>query len=118
MITAGSDGYVNLGELPRSGNGLGYAVAYVKSPRAQQAKISLGTVGGLKCWVNGREALGGQFGRYPQLGYKQADVELAEGWNEVLVKSIQLYAFWGFECELFTPDGRALTDLTYAPEPQ
>lgn len=113
-IKADGEGYANLVTLARPGMGLGYAVAYVQSPDRRAAKISLGTVGGLKCWVNGREALAGQFGRYPLLGYRQADVELAEGWNEVLVKSTQLYAFWGFQCELLTPAGKAMPDLTYA----
>jgi hypothetical protein len=117
VVKAGGDGYANLGTLSRPGLGLGYAVAYVKSPTRREAKISLGTVGGLKCWVNGREALAGQFGRYPFLGYRQAEVELTEGWNEVLVKSTQLYAFWGFQCELLTPAGKAMPDLSYAVQP-
>ncbi len=117
VVKADGDGYANLGVLSRPGLGLGYAVAYVKSPDRREAKISLGTVGGLKCWVNGREVLAGEFGRYPFLGYRLADVELAEGWNEVLVKSTQLYAFWGFECELLTPAGKAMPDLNYANQP-
>jgi hypothetical protein len=113
-VKADRQGFTDLISLPRQGMGLGYAVAYVKSPDRRAAKISFGTVGGLKCWVNGQEVLAGQFGRYPLPGYRQADVELTAGWNEVLVKSTQLYAFWGFECQLLTPAGKAMPDLNYS----
>jgi|GEM_PF-534086 len=109
--------FVNLQSLPHAGNGRGYAVAYVKSPAACKALLEVGAVGGAKAWLNGREALGGQFGRYPFLGSRQTEVQLEAGWNEVLLKTTQLYAFWGFRCAVLTADGRALPGLGYAVEP-
>lgn len=112
-------GYINMHVL-RKGNdmGCGYALALVKSPTARKALLSTGSVGGVKAWVNGKEALAGNFGRYPFLGYRQAAIELKEGWNELLVKTNQQYAFWGFSCDILSPEGRAMPDLIYAIDAQ
>ena len=40
---------------------------------------------------------------------------LKAGGNELLVKSTQLYGFWGFTCDLLTPEGKLMTDLAYSP---
>jgi len=115
-------GYVNLFEVRPArggGAGCGYAVAHVRSPAARKAVLHAGTVGGFKAWLNGKQVLAGHFGRYPFLGHQDAPIELRAGWNELLVKSTQLYAFWGFTCDLLTPEGKLMTDLSYsAAKPQ
>jgi hypothetical protein len=110
-----ANGYVDLLELPTKGIGCAYAVVHVTSPTARKLVLSAGTIGGLKVWVNGKEVMAGRLGRLPYLGYKQAEVELKEGSNEVLVKCTQEKTFWGFSCDLLTADGKAIPELTYAP---
>jgi hypothetical protein len=100
---------------PKSnGFGCGYAVVYVKSPTAGPAILRGGTVGGFKAWLNGKQMLAGHFGRYPFVANQDAAIELKSGWNTLLIKSTQLYGFWGFSCDLLTPDGKLMTDLDYS----
>jgi hypothetical protein len=118
-LDADQTGLVSLFQMkvPIAGNGCGYAVAYIKSPTDRHALLHAGSVGGLKAWVNGKPATDGHFGRYPFVGYQDGPVELKAGWNELLVKSTQLYAFWGFSCEMLTPEGKCMTDLTTSTTP-
>ena len=53
------ENYVNLFDVQAaSGNGCGYAVAYVKSPAARKAILNAGTIGGFKAWLNGKQVDG------------------------------------------------------------
>ena len=115
LVTPADDGYVNLFQLTdKSGANIGYAVAYVSSPVARQAILRVGAVGACKVWVNGKQALAGRIGRYPFLGYREEPITLAAGWNQILIKTTQLYAFWGFSCDLLNTDGKLLSDLHYS----
>jgi hypothetical protein len=119
LAAPGETGYVNLFEVhPPHGGGsnCGYAVAYVRSPAARKAVLHAGTLGGFKAWLNGQPVLAGRFGRYPFLGHQDAAIELRAGWNELLLKSTQIYGFWGFTCDLLTPEGKLMTDLSYSAE--
>ena len=113
-----ADAYVNfLGLFKSHGNGCGYALTYVKSPEAvRKVTLTTAAVGGLKAWINGKEIIDGHFGRYPFPGQRSAPIELNAGWNEICIKTTQLYAFWGFSCDLLSPDGREMRDLEYATE--
>lgn len=104
-------GYLNLHVLPHGGLGCGFAVTRVVAPSALDAVLRLGTVGALKAWLNGTEVTAGSFGRYPFLGWRDVPVKLKRGENEVLIKTTQQYAFWGFAAVLLTPDGKAMPDL-------
>jgi hypothetical protein len=46
---------------------------------------------------------------------EEVPVELAAGWNEVIVKITQGNGGWGFYLDFLTPDGNPMADLTYAP---
>ncbi len=109
-------GYVSLFQTlnPKSGGyGCGYGVVYIKCPTSRPAILHAGTVGGCKAWLNGKQVLEGHFGRYPFVGTQDVRIDLSAGWNTLLIKSTQLYAFWGFTCDLLTPDGKLMTDLSY-----
>ena len=118
MASPSAEGYVNLFDAfpPSGAHGCGYAVTYVKCPAPRKAVLHGGTVGGFKAWLNGKQVLAGHFGRYPFVSHQDAPIELQRGWNELLIKSTQLYAFWGFTCDLLTPEGKLMTDLTYSAE--
>lgn len=113
-----ADNYLNFGSFIPYAN-VGYAVVYVTSPEERKVTLDVTSIGGVKAWVNGAMTLNvREFGRYPFCSHRRAEVTLHKGENQILLKVTPLYAFWGAGCELLTPDGRAMTDLTYATDPK
>jgi hypothetical protein len=90
-----------------------YAVTYVKSPTARKALVSAGSDDGGKTWLNGKLILSKPGARSAAPGQDKAEVELKEGWNEVLIKIPQSHGGWGFYFELLTLQGKAMPDLVY-----
>ncbi|MFZ2657112.1 MAG: glycoside hydrolase family 38 C-terminal domain-containing protein [Victivallales bacterium] len=87
----GDDDFIDFRALSQKTFGsIHYAKTYVKSPRRQEAVLSFGIYSRLKLWINGKtaidnmEGLGHQGGPYK--GKFTHQVELEEGWNEILVK--------------------------------
>jgi putative membrane-bound dehydrogenase-like protein len=63
-----------------------YALVYVFSPRAQPARLLLGSDDPVKVWVNGTVAYQCTSPRLPAPDQDEAEVRLRPGWNPVLVK--------------------------------
>jgi hypothetical protein len=64
-----------------------YLYRVVESETAQPVALNLGSDDGIKVWVNGREALAKKVGRNTAAaGQEKANIQLAAGRNEILVK--------------------------------
>ena len=96
------------GTLKRMPSAAGYAYAQVYVPEAGEAKLLLGSEGGIAIWVNGVEIF-----RDPFLSTDQPDVvavatQLRAGWNDLLVKSVDEGRAWGFYLRLVGKDDQPM----------
>lgn len=85
---AGNADYIDFHDLSGKMSGsIHYARTYVKSPKKQTAVLSFGIDYWLKLRVNGKPVIEYMEGRgAPYKGKFTRQVELEEGWNEILVK--------------------------------
>ena len=95
-------------------NSAAYAVIYVKSPSARKAWMSAGSDDGAKIWINGNNVVSNNAARAANPGDEQKEVDLKEGWNEVLLKVTQGGGDWGYYFDLQTPDKKPMADLEWA----
>ncbi len=111
-------GYVNLLEqYDVKENAAAYGVIYVKSPTARPAHLTGGSDDGMKAWVNGKRVVSNNAARAANPNDEHADIQLKEGWNEILVKITQGSGDWGFYLDLQTPDKKPMTDLQWSARP-
>jgi len=92
-----------------------YAAVYVRSPSQRKAVLSAGSDDGIKAWVNGKLAVSNDTYRGYAPGQEKAEVELRQGWNEVLLKITQGVGGWGFYFDLLGPDGKPMRDVYFSP---
>jgi hypothetical protein len=98
-----------------------YALTYVTSPRDQPAVLSLYTASTAKVWLNGQPVTtvaDADLGRYPFTGNRRVAMPLKKGVNQLLVKVTNYCGRYALACDLLNPQGRELTDVTYAVEPR
>jgi hypothetical protein len=109
------DGYVNLANRfsPRD-NVCAYAFTYLKSPRARRVMLSVGSDDGARIWINGKLVLNKDVARSAKPGDDSKLIDIAEGWNEVLLKITQGLGEWGFYFDLLDSDGGPIVDLIYS----
>jgi hypothetical protein len=118
VVPDANTGYVNLLEqFDQKENVAAYAVAYVKSPTARPARLTAGSDDGAKIWVNDRRVVSNNAARAANPTDEKVDVQLKEGWNQILFKVTQGSGDWGFFLDLLTPDGQPMTDLVWATKP-
>src|SRR5262249_2556922 len=82
--------------------GVAYALCWVNVD-ARRVVLSTGSDDGIKVWVNRREVLARNVRRDAEPGDDKAAVELASGWNELLVKVDNRFGSWAFYLELLDP---------------
>lgn len=83
---AETDGWLDLSKAFGIPSGLGYALAYVESPKDQLANLRLGTGGTIRVWVNGSLAWKHEACHRDIPDLDQVVVPLRAGMNAVLVK--------------------------------
>jgi tetratricopeptide (TPR) repeat protein len=91
------NGYIDLGATLRPNQAaVGYALTYLKSDRARDVTLSLGTSGGYRLWVNGQ--LASKSDRYndPRIDQQRLAITLRPGFNRVLLKVCQDHGMFGF----------------------
>ena len=95
---------------------LAYAAAFVKSSKAQDAAVRVGSDEALRVWWNGKEVVTRDVRR--EMGFDQdvAAVHLNEGWNIVLLKVHDQTGAWAFRMRLTTPEGGKLDGVTFATD--
>jgi len=91
--------------LTRMPTAAGYAYAQVYAPRAVEAKLLVGSEGGIVLWLNGIEILRDPYLKQSRPGAAIVATQLRAGWNNLLVKSIDDGRRWGFYLQLAGKDG-------------
>ena len=66
-----------------------YAVAWVRSPVARSAVLSVGSDDAVRAWWNGDLVISNDVRRGAAPGHDSKAVEVREGWNRVLLKIVQ-----------------------------
>jgi len=107
---------IDLGKVVGGNNKVVYAKTNVYSPMAQKAVLELGSDDGVKVWVNGELVHANNAIRPVKPGSDKAQVDLKEGSNALLVKSVQVAGNWGFCVRLRTANGRAIEGLKVVAE--
>lgn len=101
LAHAGEAGRVDLDELvSRDDNVLCYAAAFVDSPSATRAVLSLGSNNGIRAWVNGAEVLDQPWVPTFTADSETAVVQLHEGANVILLKIGEQQGVWEFAARL------------------
>lgn len=74
-----------------------YLLRVIESPRPQMLSLSLGSNGGIKLWVNGRETLANKTRREMAAASQEVvSIQLAAGRNELLMKIVNREETTGF----------------------
>jgi hypothetical protein len=104
--------------LAFSDAGVAYGVCWVNSPRAQPAAILVGADDGIKVWIRRKPVLDEKGPAEAEPGSYSAQVELAAGWNEVMVKVDSRFGRWAFYFEFRAPEGgKPLEGVRVTAEP-
>jgi hypothetical protein len=91
-----------------------YLRTRVFSPKAQSTRIEASSDDGNKIWINGQVVNAKNVMR--GMGdVDKADMELKEGWNDVMVKVTQGGGGWSVQVRIVARDGQALSGLKVDP---
>jgi len=94
-----------------------YAGTWIYSPAKQSALLDLGTDDGVKVWLNERLVHGKNVARPLLPGSDKVELNLNEGWNDLLLKVTQNNLGWEFCARVLKPDGSHLEGLKFAASP-
>jgi hypothetical protein len=112
---------INLDEMlarPNDEANLAYAVSWVWSEKARPAVLATGSSEGIRVWLNARQVLDRAAHREATAGEDTEPIELAAGWNEVLVKVDHRSGKLAFYLELRDPStGRPLSGVEHRSTP-
>ncbi|HEV3259717.1 MAG TPA: hypothetical protein VG013_22810 [Gemmataceae bacterium] len=98
--------------------GVAYAVCWVHSPVQKRALLATGSDDGIKAWVNRNLATDKHVHREAVAGDDKQQVQLASGWNELLVKVDNTFGTWAFYLELRDPNtGKPLQGIQFRTTP-
>src|SRR5262249_15011367 len=86
LIATEPDGRLDLRAIFDRDNISAYALAYVHAPRAQRARLLVGSDDGVKIWLNGALVHSHIVARGAAPDQDRSDVELRPGWNVVLAR--------------------------------
>jgi len=98
-------------------NAAAYLCAKVHSPKAQAARLELGSDDGLKVWHDGVAIHVNNTLRGCERNQDRVNVQLKEGWNTFLLKVTNGGGGWNACMRVRAADGAALPDLRYEPAP-
>ena len=112
---AAADGFLNLNQnLGFEATAVGYALAYVYTPKATDSVLLLGSDDGATVWLNGAEIYRIDANRPPIPDEDAVPCRFNAGWNEVLCKVSQEGWGWGLYLR-FTDVGGV---LRYSLQPE
>jgi len=120
---AGTDHAVDLGSaMPDCENTCAYLRTCVVSPKAQTARLEVGSDDGVIVWWNGRAIIENNALRTFAAGQDKRPVQLRKGCNALLIKVTQDKADWKVAVRVVGEDGSALagvqSDINRAAEEQ
>jgi len=105
---AGGPVIFDLSKAVGGGECVAYVRTWVRSEKAQDARLEVGVDDGIKVWLNAKVVLAANRGGACVPGEFKADVALREGWNPMLVKVTQSTGPWAFCARLVKRDGGRL----------
>ena len=88
-----------------------YVRTWIRSEKAQDARLEIGVDDGIKVWLNGKVVVSENRGGACIPGTFKADLALREGWNPVLMKVTQSTGPWEFCARLAKRDGGKLEGI-------
>jgi hypothetical protein len=95
-------------------------VAYLRtrvwSPRAQKATLELGSDDSLKVWLNGTLVHANPTARPLRQGEDVVQVQLTEGWNDLLLKVTNGSGDWQASAKIRSPEGPPLEGIKISAE--
>jgi cellulose synthase operon protein C len=107
-------GIINLGNILRPSEKVtGYILTYVYSPTSQAAALRLGG-SALQVWVNDKNTWSNPAIRQGKFDQEPIPVILAQGWNQILVKSGILTGGWEVYIRVTDPEGNKIPELKYS----
>jgi HEAT repeat protein len=80
-------------------------------PKAQPARLELGSDDAVKAWLNGELVHANYAVRPLSPGQDIAEVELKQGWNQLMLKVVDSGGNWSFACRVRERDGSAIEGL-------
>jgi len=98
-------------------NTCGFATTFVRAARPGRARLWLGGGGAVRAYWNGDVAATDAAWRGPGDDRVLADVDVAAGWNRLLVKDCAMEGAWGFSARLTAIDGSPLAGLEFSADP-
>ncbi|HEV3203025.1 MAG TPA: hypothetical protein VGY77_01520, partial [Gemmataceae bacterium] len=101
-----------------SDSGVAYALCWVQSKDRRSAILATGSDDGIQVWLNRKKAVTKRVHREAIAGEDKTPVELASGWNEMLVKVDNTFGTWAFFLDFRDPrTGKMLEGLKYRTTP-
>jgi len=95
-----------------------YALCWVQSHERRSAILATGSDDGIQVWLNRKKVVTKRVHREAIAGEDKTPVELAAGWNEVLVKVDNTFGTWAFFLDFREQrTGSMLEGLTYRITP-
>jgi HEAT repeat protein len=102
------NGLVPLDQLVGGENRVAYLRTTIVSPKAQPARLEIGSDDGVKVWLNGKVVHANNVDRGYVAGEDKVAIELKAGPNVLLVKVTQGGGGWTMGCRLRAADGGKL----------
>ena len=88
-----------------------YMRTQIWSPAEQDTKLELGSDDAIKAWLNDKLVHSNYANRGMSPRQDVVDVNLREGWNELMLKVVDNEGGWAFCCRVRKPDGSNLDGL-------
>lgn len=95
-------------------NCAGYAHTYIYSPYTQDGLMLLGSDDGVKVWINGNVVWINDVYRGCTIDQDKCPIQLAQGWNSVMVKVTNGKSTWRFTVRVCDQDGNSLPGVNYS----
>jgi len=114
VTTPGAPWMFDLLKSIGGGQRCAYVRTWVWSETAQPARLELGSDDGVKAWFDGEPVHERDVVRALAPAQDQVEVELAAGWNPLMLKITQGSGEWGFCCGMTAPDGGTLEGVRFS----
>ena len=112
-IAVPSNAVVDLDQMLGGNNRVVYLRSIIVSPRAQKARLEVGTDDGAKAWLNGEVVVEENTTRAFNMPQNRADIRLQKGENVLLLKVTQSGGDWAACARIVGSNGRPLDGLKF-----
>lgn len=117
LPAGGRSGLIEFDKTLGGQNRVVYLRTQITAENEQDAQLEMGSDDGIKVWLNGKVVHANNAVRPNTPNQDKAKIKLRPGANTLLVKVTQGGGEWSACCRLRAADGRELTGVTVAPNP-